>query len=39
MSAQDKLGFDPAQASVLGLASLGQLVLVVLGPLTCTSDA
>ncbi len=39
MSAQDKLGFDPAQARVLGLASLGQLVLVVLGPVTCTSDA
>ena len=38
LSAQDKVGFDPAQASVVGLALLGQLVIVVLGTLTITSE-
>jgi len=38
MSAQDKLGFDPTQSSVVGLALLGQLVIVVLGTLTLTSE-
>ena len=38
MSAQDKFGFDPAQSSVVGLALLGQLVIVVLGTLTLTSE-
>jgi ABC-2 type transport system permease protein len=38
MSAQDKFGFDPTQASVVGLALLGQLVIVVLGTLTLTSE-
>jgi ABC-2 type transport system permease protein len=38
MSAQDKLGFDPTQSSVVGLALLGQLVIVVLGTLSITSE-
>jgi len=38
LAAQDKVGFDPAQASVVGLALLGQLVIVVLGTLTITSE-
>jgi len=38
MAAQDKAGFDPTQASILGLASLGQLIIVVLGVLTITSE-
>ena len=38
LSAQDKVGFDPAQASVVGLALLGQLVIVVLGTLSITSE-
>jgi ABC-type transport system involved in multi-copper enzyme maturation permease subunit len=38
MAAQDKVGFDPAQASILGLASLGQLIIMVLGALTITSE-
>jgi ABC-type transport system involved in multi-copper enzyme maturation permease subunit len=38
MSAQDRLGFDPTQASIVGLALLGQLVIVVLGALTITSE-
>jgi ABC-2 type transport system permease protein len=38
LAAQDKAGFDPAQASILGLASLGQLIIVVLGALTITSE-
>jgi ABC-2 type transport system permease protein len=38
MSAQDKFGFDPTQSSVVGLALLGQLVIVVLGTLTLTSE-
>jgi ABC-2 type transport system permease protein len=38
LAAQDKLGFDPTQASVVGLALLGQLVIVVLGTLSITSE-
>ena len=37
MSAQDKVGFDPAQSSIVGLALLGQLVIVVLGTLSITA--
>jgi ABC-2 type transport system permease protein len=36
--AQQRLGFDPTQASVVGLAPLGQLVIVVLGSLAITSE-
>jgi ABC-2 type transport system permease protein len=35
---QDRMGFDPTQASIVGLALLGQLVIVVLGALTITSE-
>jgi ABC-2 type transport system permease protein len=38
LSLQDRAGFDPAQSSVLGLALLGQLVIVVLGTLSITSE-
>jgi ABC-2 type transport system permease protein len=38
MSAQVRAGTDPTQNSVLGLALLGQLVIVVLGALTITSE-
>jgi hypothetical protein len=38
MSVQDRAGFDPTQASIVGLALLGQLVIVVLGTLTITSE-
>ncbi len=38
MTAQDKVGFDPTQSSVVGLALLGQLVIVVLGTLAITSE-
>jgi ABC-2 type transport system permease protein len=38
MSAQARAGTDPTQNSVLGLALLGQLVIVVLGALTITSE-
>jgi ABC-2 type transport system permease protein len=38
MSAQARGGVDPTQNSVLGLALLGQLVIVVLGTLTITSE-
>jgi ABC-2 type transport system permease protein len=38
MSAQAKSGIDPTQNSVLGLALLGQLVIVVLGALSITSE-
>ena len=38
MSPQDRAGFDPAQSSVLGVALLGQLVIVVLGALMLTSE-
>jgi ABC-2 type transport system permease protein len=34
----DRLGFDATQSSVVGLALLGQLVIVVLGTLTLTSE-
>jgi ABC-type transport system involved in multi-copper enzyme maturation permease subunit len=33
-----RAGFDPAQASIVGLALLGQLIVVVLGTLTITSE-
>ena len=36
--AADKAAFDPAQASVQGLVLLGQLIIVVLGALTITSE-
>lgn len=35
---QDQASFDPTQASVIGLALLGQLVIVVLGALVMTSE-
>ena len=38
MSAQDRAGFDATQDSILGLALLGQLVIVVLGALMLTSE-
>jgi ABC-2 type transport system permease protein len=38
MSSQARGGIDPTQNSVLGLALLGQLVIVVLGALTITSE-
>jgi ABC-2 type transport system permease protein len=38
MSAQARGGIDPTQNSILGLALLGQLVIVVLGALTITSE-
>jgi ABC-type transport system involved in multi-copper enzyme maturation permease subunit len=38
MSGQDKVSFDPAQSSLVGLALLGQLVIVVLGTLSITSE-
>ena len=38
MSAQDPSGFDATQNTVLGLALLGQLVIVVLGALVITSE-
>jgi ABC-2 type transport system permease protein len=38
MAPQDRLGFDPTQSSVVGLALLGQLAIVVLGTLTLTSE-
>jgi ABC-2 type transport system permease protein len=38
MGALDKQGFDATQGSVIGLALLGQLVIVVLGALTITSE-
>src|SRR5579859_4941446 len=38
MAAQDRAAFDPAQASIVGLALLGQLVIVVLGTLSITSE-
>jgi len=38
MSAQARGAVDPTQNSVLGLALLGQLVIVVLGALTITSE-
>ena len=38
MPPQARAGLDPTQDSVLGLALLGQLVIVVLGALTITSE-
>src|SRR5579859_4970312 len=38
MSAPDRAGFDATQSSILGLALLGQLVIVVLGALMITSE-
>jgi ABC-2 type transport system permease protein len=38
MSASDRASFDPTQSSVLGLALLGQLVIVVFGALSITSE-
>lgn len=38
MSAQDRAGFDGTQNSIIGLALLGQLVIVVLGALMITSE-
>ena len=38
MSAQDRAGFDATQSSIIGLAMLGQLVIVVLGVLMMTSE-
>ncbi len=38
LSAQDRAGFDPTQASILGVALLGQLVIAVLGTLAITSE-
>jgi ABC-type transport system involved in multi-copper enzyme maturation permease subunit len=38
MSAQDRSGFDATQNSILGLALLGQLVIVVFGALMITSE-
>jgi ABC-2 type transport system permease protein len=36
--AAQRAGFDPTQASVSGMALLGQLVIIVLGALTITSE-
>jgi ABC-2 type transport system permease protein len=38
MTAQDRMGFDPAQSSILGLALFGQLIVTVLGALAITSE-
>jgi ABC-type transport system involved in multi-copper enzyme maturation permease subunit len=38
MQPRDKASFDPVQSSVMGLALLGQLVIVVLGALMITSE-
>lgn len=38
MAAQSKVGFDATQASVTGVALLGQLVILVLGTLVLTSE-
>jgi ABC-2 type transport system permease protein len=38
MSAQARIGFDATQSAILGLAFLGQLVIVVLGALMLTSE-
>jgi ABC-type transport system involved in multi-copper enzyme maturation permease subunit len=38
MSVQDRAGFDATQSSIIGLAMLGQLVVVVLGALMITSE-
>jgi len=36
--APQRVGFDPTQASIVGVALLGQLVIVVLGTLAITSE-
>ena len=38
MAPPDRAGFDPTQASIVGLALLGQLVIVVLGVLVISSE-
>jgi ABC-2 type transport system permease protein len=38
VAAQDRVGFDATQASVVGVALFGQLVLLVLGTLVLTSE-
>jgi ABC-type transport system involved in multi-copper enzyme maturation permease subunit len=38
LAAQDKIGFDAAQASVTGVALFGQLMILVLGTLVLTSE-
>ena len=38
MSAQSRAGFDPTQSSVIGLVSLGTLVIAVLGALMITAE-
>jgi ABC-2 type transport system permease protein len=38
MAAQDKIGFDATQTSIVGVALLGQLVILVLGTLALTSE-
>jgi ABC-2 type transport system permease protein len=38
MSAQDRSGFDATQDTILGLALLGQLIIVVFGALMITSE-
>lgn len=35
---QDRAGFDPTQSSVVGLALIGQLIIVVLGTIVITSE-
>jgi ABC-2 type transport system permease protein len=38
LTAQDRASFAPTQASVLGLALIGQFIIAVLGALTITSE-
>jgi ABC-2 type transport system permease protein len=38
VAAQDRVGFDATQASVIGVALFGQLVILVLGTLVLTSE-
>jgi ABC-2 type transport system permease protein len=37
-SASQRAGFDPTQSSIVGMAQLGQLVIIVLGTLAITSE-
>lgn len=37
-SAGQRAGFDPTQSSIVGMAQLGQLVIIVLGTLAITSE-
>ena len=37
-SASQRAGFDPTQSSIVGMAQLGQLVIIVLGALAITSE-